>query len=65
MTSPPREVEVQCPNCGTRFSDWVRDSINLTLGEEWSEEEIIEATTFRCPKCDWQGGMDSLIVLSQ
>jgi hypothetical protein len=62
MTSPPRQVEVECPDYGTIFSDWLRDSINLTLGEEWSDEEILEATTVRCPTCGWQGGTDSLIV---
>ena len=59
MTSPPREVEVECPRCGMWFSDWIRDSINLSLGEEWTDEEIEEATSVKRPECGWRGDADS------
>lgn len=62
MSTPPYQVEVDCPECGTRFKDVLRDSINLSLGEEWTDEEIEEATTVRCPECGWQGDSDSIIV---
>jgi len=61
MTSPPRQVDVECPKCGTQFVDWIRDSINLSLGEEWSEA-ILEATTVKCPTCGWQGDSEAIIV---
>ena len=62
MTTPPYRVEVECPECATKFTDFLRTSINLSLGEEWTDEEIEEATTVRCPKCGWRGNSDSVIV---
>jgi len=41
------------------FSDWIRDSINLSLGEEWTDEEIEEATSVKRPECGWRGDADS------
>lgn len=29
----------------------MRASINLSLGEEWTDEEIEQATTIGCPAC--------------
>ena len=62
MTSPPRLIRVECPNCHTTFEDWYRPSINLSLGDDWTEEETTEATTVRCPECDQQHDIDSLVV---
>ncbi len=62
MTSPAEKVEVACPACGARFSTWYRPSINLGLGEEWSPEELEEATTATCPECGHREPLGSLIV---
>ena len=51
MTSPIEEIEVHCPECSTIFTDTIRASINLSLGEEWTDEEIHEATSVTCPNC--------------
>lgn len=51
MTSPAERVRVECPGCGLPYERWHRSSINLTLGQEWTEEEIRDATTTRCPTC--------------
>ena len=56
MTSPPDRVEVTCPECEAVFEDWLRSSINLSIEPDWTEEEILEATTVRCPSCGWRGG---------
>jgi len=40
----------------------VRDSINLSLGVEWTDEEIEEATSVTCPACGHRVGFDALIV---
>jgi hypothetical protein len=62
MTSPPIEVEVVCPHCGTVFRDWFRPSVNLSLGEEWTKEELEAATTVRSPECGTEVAPGSLIV---
>ncbi len=62
MTSPPRRVDVECPSCGTSYSDYVRDSINLSLGETWTDEEIDEATSTTCPHCGHRLTSNALII---
>ena len=62
MTSPPRAVECECRTCGERWTDYVRASINLSLGEEWTEEEIEEATSVRCPGCGATARTGALVV---
>jgi DNA-directed RNA polymerase subunit RPC12/RpoP len=62
MTSPPERLEVQCPGCGNVYETWYRRSINLTLGEEWTKEEIQAATTGSCPACGRRVNLSSLVV---
>lgn len=62
MTSPPRPVTVRCPRCSTVFETFYRASINLSLGEEWSEEEIEEASTAKCPMCATVTALDAIVV---
>ena len=62
MTSAAQRVEVVCPGCGFEYEAWHRPSINLTLGEEWTEEEIRQATTARCPACGLEVDLTTLIV---
>ena len=62
MTSPIEEIEVQCPKCLTIFTDTIRRSINLSLGEEWTDEEIDEATSVTCPNCKYKQYGDSIIT---
>jgi|GEM_PF-2696290 len=62
MTSPFELIRVECPNCHTTFEDCYRPSINLSLGEDWTEEEIDEAMTVSCPKCGQRHDIDSLVV---
>ena len=62
MTSPSEEIEVQCPKCSTIYKDWIRRSINLSLGEEWTDEEIDEATSVTCPNCKHKQYGDAIIV---
>ena len=62
MTSPPIEIEVKCPACGERFVTWHRDSVNLSLGEKWTQEELDELQFVNCPKCNGRFEKDLLIV---
>lgn len=62
MTSPARGIDVVCPRCGRPFTGYYRPSINLGLGEKWTDEEIEEATTIRCAGCDLRMAPDTLIV---
>ena len=61
MTSPPRQIEVQCPSCQALYVDWWRPSINLTL-DDFDDEELQQATTARCPRCGTVVDLETLIV---
>ena len=52
MTSPIENIEVECPACGERFVTWHRGSVNLSLGENWTKEELNEVRFAYCPKCN-------------
>jgi len=62
MTTPAYEVIVECPNCGTEFHDWIRNSINLSLGETWTDDDIEEAFSVTCPECGHRESTDGLLV---
>jgi phage FluMu protein Com len=65
MTSPSEEIEVQCPKCSTIYKDTIRASINLSLGEEWTDEEIDEATSVTCPNCKYKQYGDAIIASNE
>jgi len=46
----------------SQFEAWHRPSINLTLGEEWTADEIREATSARCPECGLKVELATLIM---
>lgn len=62
MTSPPQLLTVECPRCGREYETAYRASINLDLGEEWTDEEIREATTGTCPACGFVVDLGTLVV---
>ena len=62
MTSPPIEIGVECPACGERFVTWHRASVNLSLDEKWTKEELDELMFINCPKCNCRFDKDLLIV---
>jgi ribosomal protein S27AE len=62
MTSPIVDIEVECPDCGEQFVAWHRASVNLSLGEHWTKEELEEVKFAICPKCNGRFEKDSLIV---
>jgi DNA-directed RNA polymerase subunit RPC12/RpoP len=51
-----------CPACGHKYETWYRSSINLSLGEEWTEDEIRAATHARCSHCGFESAVETLIV---
>jgi DNA-directed RNA polymerase subunit RPC12/RpoP len=61
MTSPPREIEVDCPDCGRRYKDWYRPSINLGL-DSFDADYLKMATTSTCPYCGHKVSHEVLIV---
>lgn len=61
MTSPPKQIAIECPRCGHEYRDWHRPSINLGL-DDLDPAEIEEATTVRCPQCGTTVDLDSLFV---
>jgi endogenous inhibitor of DNA gyrase (YacG/DUF329 family) len=62
MTSPAVQITVTCPNCGRVYSAYYRPSINLSLGEEWTEAETEEASSATCPSCGHVVDLNTLIV---
>ena len=50
MTMPPEEVLLTCPDCGDTFTDFVRGSINLMLGD-MTEEDVEQNSRSICPHC--------------
>lgn len=63
MTSPPEQIEVECPECGVIYEDWYRPSMNLDL-DPFDAADIREATTGTCPGCGHVVELDALIVSS-
>lgn len=61
MTSPPRDIQVRCPQCGHLYEDWYRPSINLEL-DDFDDEYIEEASTATYPECGYKVDLDVLIV---
>lgn len=61
VTTPPEEIEVLCPNCGVRYQDWYRPSINLQL-DNFDEEYLRKARTATCPACNTTVDLAVLIV---
>lgn len=62
MTTPMYEVEVLCVRCGTHYSDWRRDSVNLSLSNDLSEQEIDDQLTTKCPTCGLRDTVLGLII---
>lgn len=65
MTSPVEEIQVICPGCGHVYRDWHRASFNFSLGEEFSEEYLAEATSATCPKCRFKVRLTTLFAYDQ
>lgn len=61
MTSPPEQIRVRCPGCGTVFEDWWRPSINLRL-DRFDQEYMRQATTATCPECGTVTDLGVLVV---
>ncbi len=61
MTSPTREIEVTCPDCGHSYQDWYRPSINLSL-DDFDDEYLEEATTTPCPECGVKYDVEALFA---
>jgi len=61
MTSPPKNITVKCPKCGTVFEDWYRASVNLML-DDFDDDYIEQCSSAICPDCGYKVEFDSLIV---
>lgn len=61
MTSPPREIEIECHRCGHRWETFFRPSWNLWL-DPVTDEELEELTTVVCPVCAAVVALDTLVV---
>ena len=67
MTSPIRQIRVECPCCGHHFDDFYRGSINLAV-EGWDandpevREYMRQCSTATCPVCGCVADFDLLVV---
>jgi hypothetical protein len=56
LTSPPQQIEIECPACGRVYEDWHRASISLDL-EGWDAGDpeirayLRECSTGTCRHC--------------
>ncbi len=62
MTTPPKEIEVECPACGYSFVTWHRPSVNLSLGEKWTKKELDKLRFVNCPRCDCRFEIELMVV---
>ena len=62
MTSPPTEIEVECPACGHSFVTWHRPSVNLSLGEKWTKKDLDKLRFVNCPRCDCRLEKELMVV---
>jgi DNA-directed RNA polymerase subunit RPC12/RpoP len=62
MTTPPREIEVECPACGIRFVTWHRPSVNLSLGEKWSKKDLDKLRFVNCERCNFRFEKELMVV---
>jgi large subunit ribosomal protein L7/L12 len=67
VTSPPEQIEVECPSCGTTYWDWYRGSVNLDL-EGWEADDpevqayLRQCSSATCPKCRHVVELEMLLV---
>ena len=62
MTSPPKEIEVECPACGYSFGAWHRPSVNLSLGEKWSKKDLDKLRFVNCERCNCRFEKELMVV---
>ena len=62
MTSPPTEIEVECPDCGIRFVTWHRPSVNLSLGEKWTKKDLDKLRFVDCERCNFRFEKELMVV---
>jgi predicted RNA-binding Zn-ribbon protein involved in translation (DUF1610 family) len=61
VTSPPKQIEIECPRCGEVYIDWYRPSMNLEL-DDFDEKYIDEASSAVCPKCGYKVRFETLLI---
>ena len=61
MTTPPRQINVECSDCGHTYKDWYRPSINLAL-DDFDDDYLEQASTTTCPECGVKHEIASLVV---
>ena len=62
MTAPSEPIKVECPSCGERYQARHRASIDLSLGEEVSEEGLYSVTHKTCPHCGHVVELSMLLI---
>jgi hypothetical protein len=64
LTSPPKQIQIECPECRHEYEDWYRPSINATLDPELvaDEDYLREASTATCPRCGHVLDLDGILL---
>ena len=61
MTSPIEKISVKCPECGKKFRDWRRRSINLAV-DDYPEAYVKAASSSVCPYCNHEIKHNIMII---
>ncbi len=62
MTSPIKQIRVECPECGKVYDDWYRGSVNLSIDPDFDDAYLRECSTATCPACGHVVELGSLVV---
>ena len=62
MTTPPKEIEVECSACGYSFVTWHRPSVNLSLGEKWTKKDLDKLRFVNCERCNFRFEKELMVV---
>ena len=61
MTSPPRQIVIDCPGCHAVYETLWRPSMNLSV-DDFSEEYMAEMSSGTCPHCRLVVTLETLVV---
>jgi uncharacterized Zn finger protein len=55
-------IKVECPSCGERYETQHGTTIDLSRGDEVSEQDLYTVTRKRCPSCGHVVDLSMLLI---
>ena len=59
MITPVEKITVECSDCGQRYEDYYRRSMNLSL-DDFDDDYLEQMSATTCPKCGVKRSIGSL-----